>query len=468
MHGAQAGPRQVCDPPGGDVGGFHCSGGDPSAAGALGEPHDRVRQEESVLVVEIGVDQPRDEVGDDRLDRLDCRRELRVAARAVAEEQLEGAVVIGDEMKVGREARLHLLTWSSGSARGRGDSAQQGLADVVEQLEEQSALGGEVLVQHWLGDPGGVGDVVHRRAVQAAFREQHERRVDQLSTTFGGGKSYGHWLPDSNRRADSVVTPSAYLARMPTRSSYPAGTPSYVDIGTPDVDATSTFYAGLFGWTVQDLGPDAGGYRMALKGESTAAGIAPAQDAGPPYWTSYITVDDVEAAAEAVQATGGTVVAPPMDVMEAGRMAVCVDPNGAPFAIWQPGQSIGAEIVNEHGALCWTELNTRHFESAKRFYSEVFGWKWNDSAEYGEFEVGGRVVGGMMPMTPDRFPAEVPEHWLVYFAVDDIDAAASRIKDLGGTTMMEPFNPGGVGKMVVAMDPQGAVFAVIQMDQPVD
>ncbi len=255
---------------------------------------------------------------------------------------------------------------------------------------------------------------------------------------------------------------------MPKRTSHPAGTPSYVDIGAPDVDAAAAFYSGLFGWDVADLGPDAGGYRMAMKGDGAVAGIGPAQNPGPPYWCSYVTVDDVDITTKQVEAAGGTVLAPAMDVMEAGRMAVFMDPGGAVFSVWQPGQSIGADIVNEHGALCWTELNTRNLDAAKTFYTNVFGWDWDDNAEYGQFMVGGRVVGGAMPMTPDRFPAEVPEHWLVYFAVDDLNATIDKVKQLGGSVMMDPFEAGGVGMMTVATDPQGANFAVIQLNEPGD
>lgn len=253
---------------------------------------------------------------------------------------------------------------------------------------------------------------------------------------------------------------------MPKRTSHPAGTPSYIDIGSPDPDATAAFYGALFGWTVNNLGPDAGGYRMAQLGGDDVAGIGPQQAPGPPYWTTYITVDNADDTTKKVEAAGGTVLVPPMDVMEAGRMAVFMDPNGAAFSVWQPGESIGAYRVNEHGTLCWNELNTRNFDAAKKFYSEVFGWDWTDNPEYGEFKVGDKVVGGVMPMTPDRFPPEVPENWLVYFAVDDIDATVKKIDELGGKLMMEPFEAGGVGKMVVAGDPQGAAFAIIQMDQP--
>ncbi|HVV35593.1 MAG TPA: VOC family protein [Acidimicrobiales bacterium] len=253
---------------------------------------------------------------------------------------------------------------------------------------------------------------------------------------------------------------------MPKRTSYAPGTPSYVDIGSPDPAATAAFYSALFGWKVNDLGPDAGGYKMAQIDGDDVAGIGPQQAPGPPFWTTYFTVADTDAAAKKIEAAGGTVIVAPMDVMDAGRMAVCMDPNGAAFSIWQPMASIGSYRVNEHGTLCWSELNTRNLEPAKQFYSEVFGWTWGGGEDYAEFALDGREMGGAMPMTPDRFPPEVPEHWLVYFAVDDVFAAAAKIKELGGTTMMEPFDAGDAGKITVAMDPQGAVFAIIQLNQP--
>jgi len=252
---------------------------------------------------------------------------------------------------------------------------------------------------------------------------------------------------------------------MATMTSFPPGTPSYVDIGSPDVDATASFYSALFGWAVEDLGPEAGGYRMARIGGDDVAGIGPAQNPGPPFWTTYFTVADPDETAKKVEAAGGSVLAPPMDIPGGGRIAVFMDPHGAAFSVWRSGGD-SKNRVNEHGTLCWNELNTRNMASAQQFYADVFGWTWSGRDEYAEFSVDGRVVGGCMPMTPERFPAEVPEHWLVYFAVDDVQAAYAKIAELGGTTMMEPFDPGGVGLMTVAMDPQGAVFAVIQLSEP--
>ena len=157
----------------------------------------------------------------------------------------------------------------------------------------------------------------------------------------------------------------------------------------------------------------------------------------PPSWTTYVSVDDADKTAARVTEAGGQVLVEPMDVMAAGRMAVFMDPTGAAFSIWQPGETIGAQLVNEPGTLCWNELATRDAEAAKTFYSHVFDWTWQpmavDGPEYWMIEVGGRVSGGLMPMVGDMWPADLPSHWMTYFAVDDADASAARVTELGGS-----------------------------------
>jgi predicted enzyme related to lactoylglutathione lyase len=248
---------------------------------------------------------------------------------------------------------------------------------------------------------------------------------------------------------------------MPERTSYQPGTPSWIDIGAPDVDAAAQYYSSLFGWSIDDLGPDAGGYRMAMLRGKAVAGLGPAQAPGPPYWTTYVTTADVDQTAAAVERAGGSVVVPPMDVLEAGRMAVFQDPEGAFISAWQPNQHIGAEIVNEHGALCWNELDTRDLDKAKAFYGEVFGWSTRDSESYSEWMLGEQVVGGAMVMD-DNFPPDVPPNWLVYFAVDDLEATVAEATRLGATVIAGSMTV-EVGTFAVLADPQGAVSAVIEL-----
>lgn len=255
---------------------------------------------------------------------------------------------------------------------------------------------------------------------------------------------------------------------MSERTSYEPGTPSWVDLGSPDLDAAAEFYAGLFGWQVPaaENVEQTGGYRRATKDGADVAGLMPLMQEGQPtVWSSYVAVADADATAAAVKEAGGTVMAEPMDVMDLGRMAIFADPTGAVFGIWQAGTFPGAGRVNEPGALAWNELGTRDVDAAKAFYGAVFGWGFEDHdmgemGTYTEWQLDGNAIGGMMDIG-GRMPDEIPAHWLVYFAVENTDAAVETVKSSGGDVRFGPIDI-PAGRFAVVGDPQGAVFAVIQ------
>lgn len=253
-------------------------------------------------------------------------------------------------------------------------------------------------------------------------------------------------------------------------TSYQPGTPSWVDIGVPDMDAAVAFYGALFGWTFTEGAEETGGYRQALLNGKSVAGFGPKMDPGPPFWATYIATEDADAVAAKVEAAGGQVIVPPMDVMEFGRMAVFTDDTGAFFSVWQAGTHPGAQLVNEPGALTWNELNTRNADEAKAFYGEVFGWTSETDASpmmtYTQWYRDGNVIGGMMHMGP-QFPDEIPNNWLVYFAVDDTDAAVAKVTELGGSVMMQPMDI-DAGRFAVVGDNAGAPFAVIKLAPGMD
>jgi hypothetical protein len=251
-------------------------------------------------------------------------------------------------------------------------------------------------------------------------------------------------------------------------TEYLPGTPAWVDMSSPDIEASKNFYSSLFGWEAEDLGPDAGGYCMLKLRGRYVAGLGPVQGEGqPPAWGTYVSVADADATIAAVKKAGGTVLMEPMDVFEAGRMAVFADPTGAVLSVWQPGNHAGSQLANEPGAFSWNELNTRDPAAAKTFYSAVFGWEPEDHAmgpaTYTEWKLDGRSIGGMMDMNPN-VPAQVPPHWLVYFTVEDTDAAVATITANGGSILVGPFDISR-GRFAVAADPQGAAFAVFAMSQ---
>ena len=252
---------------------------------------------------------------------------------------------------------------------------------------------------------------------------------------------------------------------MPEFTEYAPGTPSWVDLASTDIPASIAFYGGLFGWEAVDQGPDAGGYHILQKDGKAVAGLGPQfAEGAPPNWATYVSVADVDATVGLVRDAGGTVFVEPMDVLDAGRMAVCADPTGAGFSLWQPGAHKGAELANEPGAFCWNELNTRDTETAAAFYGAVFGWKGKTSEgmDYTELQLDGKSIGGMVDIT-DRVPAEVPAHWMTYFGVESCDGAVAKVQELGGSLAVGPFDMPGVGRFAVVADPQGAHFAVFEL-----
>jgi predicted enzyme related to lactoylglutathione lyase len=266
-----------------------------------------------------------------------------------------------------------------------------------------------------------------------------------------------------------------------------------VDTEQPDPDAAVAFYRGTFGWTFEDrLPPGAPGrYLIAsLDGLDVAAVASPPEGgSGPPAWNTYVAVADADETASRVLDAGGSVVVAPYDVGPPGRMAVCADPTGAAFRLWQPGARKGAQLVNAPGSWNWSDLHTPEPERAVPFYAAVFGWRavpvdlGGDQATmwcrpgYGDVlaerdpelrrrhgEAGvpagfSDAVGWLVPLPEGAEAGEEAPSWTVTFAVDDTDAVTDRAAALGATVAVAPFDA-GPARLAVLRDPQGATFTV--------
>jgi uncharacterized protein len=254
---------------------------------------------------------------------------------------------------------------------------------------------------------------------------------------------------------------------MPERSAYDPGTPSWVDLGTSDPGAAKRFYGSLFGWEAEDAGPpeETGGYAFFMLDGKRIAGVSGLMSEQQPVaWATYVSTDDADAVTARAREAGAMIVAEPMDVMDAGRMAFFHHPAAGAIGVWQPGRHTGAELVNEPGSFTWNELHTGDLAGAEAFGQEVFGWRAEEQ-DFGGFPYaivhsGDAQVAGMTGMPPG-LPGDTPAHWMVYFAVEDCDASAAQIAELGGSVLGDPMDIPGVGRFAPAMDPQGAVFAVL-------
>ena len=252
---------------------------------------------------------------------------------------------------------------------------------------------------------------------------------------------------------------------------YAPGTPAWVELSSPDTDASAAFYRELMGWDATEPGPveETGGYRMFQQGDLRVAGLmGHMQEGQPTTWATYFSVADADETAGKVEAAGGSVLVAPMDVTDIGRMAFFADPAGAVFGVWQPKTFAGADLRDEPNSLCWNEVLTRDADAGMAFYPAVFGWTagrppFEGAPEtYTVWERAGEPVGGMMPMGDDFFGPDVPSHWSVCFAVADCDAITEKARELGATITMEPMDM-AIGRFSGIADPQGASFAVMQL-----
>ncbi len=221
-------------------------------------------------------------------------------------------------------------------------------------------------------------------------------------------------------------------------TAHAPGTFSWPELSTTDQKAAVAFYRALFGWAVSEspMGPTEVYSTLLMRGKPVGAAYTmrpeERQAGAPPHWNAYVTVANAD---ETVK----------------------------------KAESIGAEILNELGALCWTELNTRDTKAAEAFYTALFGWGVKHSAagapmEYTEFSVAGTPSIGMMPMV-EHLPKNVPSYWMPYFQVADAEASVAKVKELGGTVMVPPQDIPNTGRFVIVSDPQGAMFAVFKFAQ---
>jgi uncharacterized protein len=295
---------------------------------------------------------------------------------------------------------------------------------------------------------------------------------------------------------------------MPERDGYIPGVPCWVDASEPDPEAAVDFYGGLFGWEFEDVMPSSseGNYFIArheatsssifdVSGETRRGDVAAVRslpEAAPPtaMWNTYFWVDSADEAASHVRDAGGGVVIEPFDFMDACRMAVFTDPEGAAFCVWEAKEHRGARMVNDPGSLVFNGLNTRDVERARSFYGSVFGWQtgaigggaegWTlpvygdwlerehhpdlrrQMAKAGAPEGFEDIVASIIPIADDQ--PDTPAHWSVTFAVDDADATAAKATELGGKVIVPPFDaPWSTStytiRITVIGDPQGATFS---------
>jgi uncharacterized protein len=246
-----------------------------------------------------------------------------------------------------------------------------------------------------------------------------------------------------------------------------AGTPTWMDVIGPDAAASRAFYHALFGWEY-DIGEDFGGYATARIGDDTVAGVVGPQPEGmeiAPAWQLYFASESAAHDASRAVSLGATELYPAMEVGSFGTMATLADPTGAMFSLWQPGSHIGTQVTDEPGSATWYELYSPNAAQASEFYAALLGatvTRMPGGMEYYVLKHDERMLAGIMQIDPSW--GNLPAHWVIYFAVANVDETVAMVLANGGA-MMGDIDQSPFGRIAAFRDASGAVFKVVELQQ---
>lgn len=245
----------------------------------------------------------------------------------------------------------------------------------------------------------------------------------------------------------------------------PAGTPTWIDLMTPDIDAARTFYKAVFGWEYDIGNPEFGGYTTARLGERMAAGLMGPQPGAPPMpaaWSLYFATDNIDADVARAVELGAKLLYPAMAVGNFGSMATFEDPTGAAFSFWQAETHVGSQVVAEPGSAAWYELYSPNAKQARDFYTALLGASADampGGMEYYVLKHGDQELAGIMQIDPSW--GNFQPQWVTYFAVTDADKAVATVTKLGGK-IMGPIDDSPFGRIAALADPSGATFKIVE------
>ncbi len=238
----------------------------------------------------------------------------------------------------------------------------------------------------------------------------------------------------------------------------------WYELITSDLEAATGFYNDVVGWSVLPSQTPGMDYRRIMVGAEGVGGMMKAPDSGmPPAWFGYVNVADVDAEVTAFEAAGGKVLWPANEDAGVGRMAMVADPQGAAIYVMTPtGEGESRAFKPDAPGHCgWNEYHATDWERAFDFYAGRFGWIKDQAVEMGPagiyqtFTADEVLTGGMMN---NPLPQQA---WLFYFNVGDIDAAVERLTSKGGTIQVPQMEVPGGKWVIVARDPQGAMFGLL-------
>ena len=258
-----------------------------------------------------------------------------------------------------------------------------------------------------------------------------------------------------SRQAPMEMTPEV-AERTPGRFVW-------YDLITDDIDAASAFYGDLFGWEFEDVPEHPGEFQLIRHNGVAIGGMVyharDHADSAETQWIGSLSVTNVDSAVAVVRAQGGTVYAGPKDVPLRGRVAVVADPQGAVLALVRTPDGDPAERQPAIDDWLWQELWTTEDSTSLLFYRDMAGFDHETlelpAGAYHVLKYQGRAYAGLAQLPWDS----VPPVWLPYVRVEDPQAIADRVEELGGRVILSPDQIQSREAAVIE-DPTGGALAV--------
>ena len=252
----------------------------------------------------------------------------------------------------------------------------------------------------------------------------------------------------------------------------PHGSWIWYELMTPDPQGARAFYQSVVGWTIAE-GHGEPPYAMIDAGDGMVGGVLTLDadmiaHGARPMWIGYLGVDDVDRMVAAIAERGGRTLMPARDIDHIGRIAMVVDPQGAPFYLMKPTPPAGnpdatstvfSPTADRHFG--WNELRASDVDAALHFYASLFGWvksgamPMGDAGDYVFLSHHDVPIGAVMRAT------DQPVGWNHVIRVNGIGAAAARVTQNGGKVLHGPHEVPGGDHVVYAVDPQGAAFVIV-------
>ncbi|HEX5854522.1 MAG TPA: VOC family protein [Thermoanaerobaculia bacterium] len=255
----------------------------------------------------------------------------------------------------------------------------------------------------------------------------------------------------------------------PASAEHHVGKVIWVDLATPDLASSKKFYAGLFGWTFQDLHFGRTDYTVASLGGRPVGGLVhrlvPSVEPKRPAWLAFLAVRDVDAAKRTALEHGAKVVREPRTYARRGRQAVFADPEGAVFAVLASGSGDPPDFLAAPGEWIWSSLLARKPDTEAAFYQAVFGYEVFDVPSEDDLEHDILSSDDFARASVNPLPGNSPRrhsHWLNFVRVVDAADAAAKAVALGGRVLVEPHTDRHGGKLAVVADPTGARFGLME------